>query len=356
VAQVLIIGVGDMGERFAAGLAVSGRVRELVLVDVAGSGLREKAATLTTCYDVGVRAVETEPRDQYSFERLLRDLKPDLVVQAASLQSPWALVGRSDPVAVALASAGLAVRLPFQLPCLVAAMRAVREQGYEGPVANLSLPDITHPLLARHGLAPTVGLGNVSMLLLRARSAWRQRHPGQTPPLLRVVGQHHHVYGVMTAAAPNDAADAPRVYVGDEADRADDLAYGGPPIAPGIRYNHVTAAATLPVLEALLPGSEPLRWSTPAPLGLPGGYPVRIESGAVSLDLPDGCDLDEASSFCERIGRADGVERIDDDGTVHFTDAARAALAGVAPDLAEPLPFDDAEIARRARRLIDLVA
>ena len=39
-------------------------------------------------------------------------------------------------------------------------------------------------------------------------------------------------------------------------------------------YNAVTAAATLPVLEALLPGAPPLRWSTPAPDGLPGGYPV----------------------------------------------------------------------------------
>ncbi len=344
-----------MGERFAAGLAASGRVRELVLVDVAGSGLREKAATLVSCYDVTVRAVETEPRDQYSFERLLRDLRPDLVVQAASLQSPWALVGRSDAVARAIGGAGLALRLPFQLPCLVAVMRAVREQGYTGPVANLSLPDITHPLLARHGLAPTVGLGNVSMLLLRARSAWRQQHPGQTPPLIRVVGQHHHVYGVMQSTPPADPNDGPRVYVGDDAVRADDLAYGGLPIAPGLRYNHVTAAATLPVLEALLPGSEPLRWSTPAPHGLPGGYPVRITSGAVALDLPPNVDADEAAAFCERIGRADGIDRIDDDGTVHFTDEARAALADVAPDLAEPLPFDDVEILRRARRLGDLL-
>ena len=98
MSQVLLIGAGDMGERFAMGLAASGRVRELVLVDVAGSGLREKAAALVSSCDVRVRAVEAEPRDQYSFERLLRDLAPDLVIQAAALQSPWALIGRDDPV------------------------------------------------------------------------------------------------------------------------------------------------------------------------------------------------------------------------------------------------------------------
>ncbi len=355
MSQVLLIGAGDMGERFAAGLAGSGRVRELVLVDVAGSGLREKAAALASSADVRVRAVEAEPRDQYSFERLLRDLAPDLVIQAAALQSPWALVGREDPVAQALNSAGLAIRLPFQLPCLVAVMRAVREIGYTGPVANISLPDITHPILERHGLAPTVGLGNVSMLMLRARATWRARNGDGPAPFLRVVGAHNHVYGVMGSVPPSDPADGPRVYVGEEGERADELAYGAPPMAPGLRYNHVTAAAALPVLLALLPGSEPLRWSTPAPLGLGGGFPVRIEGGAIELDLPPGVDLAEATAFCERIGRGDGVDHIDDDGTVHFTAAAQAAMAPFAPDLTEPLPFDDGEIARRGKRIFELL-
>ena len=356
MSQVLLIGAGDMGERFAAGLAASGRVRELVLVDVAGSGLREKAAALVSSSDVRVRAVEAEPRDQYSFERLLRDLAPDLVIQAAALQSPWALVGRDDPIAQALNSAGLSIRLPFQLPCLLAAMRAVREIGYTGPVANISLPDITHPILQRHDLAPTVGLGNVSMLLVRARATWRARNGDGPAPFLRVVGHHHHVYGVMGSVPPADPADGPRVYVGEDGERADDLAYGAPPMVPGLRYNHVTAAAALPVLLALLPDSEPLRWSTPAPFGLTGGYPVRIESGEVEFDLPPGVDLAEATAFCERIGHGDGVERIDDDGTVHFTAAAQAAMAPFAPDLTEPLPVDDGEIARRAKRIFELLA
>ncbi len=355
MSQVLLIGAGDMGERFAAGLAASGRVRELVLVDIAGSGLREKAAALVSSCDVRVRAVEAEPRDQYSFERLLRDLAPDLVIQAAALQSPWALIGRDDPVAQALNSAGLSIRLPFQLPCLLAAMRAVREIGYTGPVANISLPDITHPILERHGLAPTVGLGNVSMLLVRARATWRARNGDAPAPFLRVIGHHNHVYGVMASVPPADPADGPRVYVGEDATRADDLAYGAPAMAPGLRYNHVTAAAALPVLLALLPGSEPLRWSTPAPLGLAGGYPVRIDGGTVELDLPPGADLAEATAFCERIGHGDGVDRIDADGTVHFTAAAQAAMAPFAPDLTEPLPFDDGEIARRGKRIFELL-
>jgi streptogramin lyase len=53
-------------------------------------------------------------------------------------------------------------------------------------------------------------------------------------------------------------------------------------------------------------------------------------------------------AFNEQQAHADGVERIDDDGTVHFTAACRHAVAALDPGLADPLPVDDLE-ARAAR-------
>jgi hypothetical protein len=108
-----------------------------------------------------------------------------------------------------------------------------------------------------------------------------------------------------------------------------------------MRLNTITAASALPVLEALLPGAAPLRWSTPAPGGLPGGYPVRIADGAVALDLPAGVSEADAIAYNEHVGRGDGIERIDDDGTVHFTDAVQHAVADLAPELAAPLAVAD---------------
>jgi hypothetical protein len=246
------------------------------------------------------------------------------------------------------------VRLPLQLPVLLSVMRAVREVGYEGPVANLSLPDATHPILATLGLAPTIGLGNVSMLLCRARAALLEERPADPVPLLRMVGAHHHVYGVMASTPPASDGDRPWLWLGDgEPERRDDLAYGAAAMAPGIRYNAVTAAAALPVLLALLPGAAPLRWSTPSPLGLPGGYPVRIVDGRITLDLPAGSSLDDAVRFNARIGRGDGLAAISSDGTTTFTDEARATLAAVAPELGDPLALDD--VTARAARLLELV-
>ncbi len=356
-ASVLIVGAGDAGLKMAAGLVQSGRLRRVTLADPASDRGAAAAGLLASLGECPVDFVALDGTRQGDVEALLRRLAPDLVVQSASLVGPWATIGRRDPVARALTAAGLAIQLPAQLPVLTSVMQAVRAVDFTGPVANLSLPDITHAVLQARGLAPTIGLGNVSMQLMRVRAALRAEEAETDSegelPLIRLIGHHKQVYGVMTAEAPADPGDRVRVYLGEEGRRADELAYRGFPLAPSIDYNVVTAASALPVLLALLPGAEPLRYSAPAPLGLPGGYPVMIAGGAISLDLPPGAELDEIVAFHRRIGRGDGVEEIAEDGTVVFTDAARTAVAELDPGLAEPLAPNDvkARFGRLARHL-----
>src|SRR5699024_6237594 len=103
--------------------------------------------------------------------QLLAAESPDVIVMCASLRSAWDLLGRTDRAAAAITAGGLAVRLPYMLTLPLALMRAVREAGIPAPVANLCFPDVTGPVLATQGLAPTLGLGNVGMLLLRAAEA-----------------------------------------------------------------------------------------------------------------------------------------------------------------------------------------
>ena len=338
-----------MGERIAAGLAACARVRRLVLAGRTLAAVEAAAAGISSSADCLVEPHAVDALRQDAVAELLARARPDLVVQCASLRSPWALAGRADAAALGILAAGLALRLPYQLPAVLSVMRATRDAGYDGPVANLSFPDVTGPVLARLGLAPTVGLGNVAMMVLRVRAALRAAEPAAELPLVRVIGQHAQVFGVMQACEPADPDERCQVFLGEAGRRDDALAYRAPGMAPGIRYNPVTAAAALPVLAALLPGAAPLRWSTPAPAGLPGGYPVRIADGSVALDLPPGVTLAAAISFNERMGRDDGVERVDDDGTVHFTARCREAVAGVAPDLAEPLAIG--ALQERAARL-----
>ena len=333
MARVLVIGPGDMGARIVAGLALPPRVHEVVLAGVPPAA--------------GV--VEVDCTDQAAVEALLDDTAPDVIVQCASLMSPWALMGRTDEIALAFQSAGLAVALPMQLPVIRTVMSAVRATGCTAPVANLSFPDVTNVILDRLGLAPTIGLGNVTMQLLRVRDAL----PAET--LVRVIGHHNQVYPVMRAEMPDDPNQRVRVFLGEDGERADHLAYLGEPLAPGVVYNETTAVACTEVIEALLPGAGPTRTSAPAPFGLPGGFPILIQNGAISLDLPPGQELDEASAWQSSIARNDGVDAIAADGAVTFTEHAREAVADLAPWLTEPLHPDEAqERAGRIRALLVL--
>lgn len=346
-ARVLIIGVGDVGGRFARLLAATGDVGELVLAGLCRGEGPFIAATLSSCHDVLARFVELDATRAGDVAALIRDAKPELIVQSGSLISPFTLFTRTDPTARAIVGAGLGLQLSAQLPILAAVMRAVREVGHGGPVANISYPEATHPILDRAGLMPTVGLGNATILLARARETLRRRlaergEDARAMPLVRVVGHHHQVYGAVLAAPPADADDRVRVYVGDVGERADDLTYGGYPLRTDWTLNEITTCSALPVLRALLPGAAPLRISCPGVCGLAGGFPVRIAEGEVALDLPDGVDVDEAAAWQRRFMRADGIADIAGDGTVTYTEAAQAAVAAIDPALAEPLHPDRA--------------
>jgi hypothetical protein len=353
--RLLVIGAGDLGGRIVRGVAAAGVAGEIVLAGrdpVRGAEIVGVAGSFA---DGVCRFARADATAQPELEELIATARPDVVVQCASLLSPWALDARDDAVARAIRTAGLAVALPMQLPIIHATMRAARAVGFTGPVANLSFPDVTNVVLGRLGLAPAIGLGNASMVALRVRSAMRAAHGADASlPLVRVIGHHAELFPVMAAEEPADPARRFRVFLGEEGERADGLAYRGYPLPRGSVLNEVTAPAALQAIIALLPGRPPARLSVPAPLGLPGGYPVRIADGAVELDLPPGQALDEAVAFNERMGRGDGVEAIAGDGTVTFTAAAVEAVAAVAPWLAAPLqPAEVGERATRLRALVD---
>ena len=356
-AKVVLFGGGDAGLKIADGLLRQGGVRQLIIADLNTQRASADIAMLNSCHPALVSFAEIDALDPVALERLLRRSKPDLIVQAASLISPWTIIGRDHPTARMLGAAGIAIQLPMQLPIIATLMRVVHELGWTIPVANLSMPDIIHPILKSQGLAPTIGLGNVSILHQRCLAAWKQREqcaaqPGK--PLLRLFGHHCQVYDVMQARAPQDEGYRVKVYNGDGNQRDDELAYQGQPVPPGRVYNVVTAASVLPVLAALLPAAAALRFSVPAPFGLPGGYPVKIENQQLSLDLPDDIDLAQAIEYNNYLGQRDGVESIDADGVVYFTDAAAQSVSKLDPGLTEPLDFKElSERTSRLRKIVD---
>jgi len=353
--RVLIIGIGDMARQIAHWLADSTLVGELILASRNVERGEALANLLSACHPCRVRFVELDGTVQSDVERLIEQVEPHLILQNATLIGPWELVERGDEKSKTLFSVGLGPQLPAQLPVVMAVMRAVRATGYDGPVANLSLPDITNPVLAKLGLAPTVGLGNAGMVQHKVRAALLagNSEPLENLPVIRIVAHHSQTGISMSSRLPANPDERCRVYLGEEGTRADELAYSGPTIGRGITNNISTTASTVPVLFSLLPGGPSLRASMPGFDGLPGGYPLRIEQGQVSLDLPPDVALEDAISFNEKLARHDGIECIGDDGTVTFTSKVAEVMAQFDPVLAEPLHPDD--IWPRFKRLCEVL-
>lgn len=350
---VLLIGLGDLGRRLAERLAACPDVGEIVLASRCSPENQGFARLLDSCGCAAVRFVELDAAHPDAVAQVITRARPDLVLHCACLLSPWHLDRRRDAVAATLSRAGFAVQLPAQLPLLMNVLAGVRAAGFAGPVVNCSYPDVTHPVLAGHGPVPTLGVGNAGMIEARVRAVARRERPEDGSEdgvrLVRVLAHHAHVGPAMRGDASATGGCRPRVYVGEQGEQADDLAFAGPILSADSELNLLTAAVAVPVLRALLPGGAALRTSAPGPFGLPGGYPVTVTPGRVELDLPPGMDLDEAVAFQREAARLDGVDRIAEDGTVWFTTAVQQAVRHLDSALGEPM--HPAETAARFTRL-----
>jgi len=246
---------------------------------------------------------------------LLGRLEPELVVMAASRLTWW----RPAPDET-VARLPYAIWLPLQLPLVRSLMLARREAGSGARVVSLPYPDAVGPALAPLGLAPDLGAGNVAET---APKLARLAGPGAEVRLV----MHHAAQGVAFGAAAYSVSDeeppwAAEVRVGGERlpdERVREL-FRAPLALPVGRATHeLTAAATAHAVRALL-SEEPVATHAPAPAGRPGGYPVRVSRTSIELDLPDWLDEAAAVDLNERAARWDGIERIEPDGTIVFTE------------------------------------
>jgi hypothetical protein len=338
--RILLLGLGDLGRRLATSLIDLPEVDELVLVSRDRDRGSAFARLLSACGETRCRFAAGDGLHTQALATLLSTERPALIVQCGSLLSPREMPARSDPAARALCAAGFALQLPAQLPIIMSLMRAVKLAGLSSPVVNCSYPDVTHAALARLGLEPLIGIGNVGMIAACVTGAARCR--GSTPPLVRVLAHHAHVSSTLTGGEPCPEHLQPRVYAGEEGVRVDDWARRMPPLAAGRELNMLSAAHARSIIRALLSTGTSLRTSAPGPQGLQGGFPVKVCNGRVELDLPGSLTWADALEFQSSSAALDGVAEIAQDGSVSFTAHAQRAVRELEPALAAPLHPEDA--------------
>lgn len=113
-------------------------------------------------------------------------------------------------------------------------------------------------------------------------------------------------------------------------------------------YDQVASSAIKNGLAIL--NNENKITNAPGPLGLIGGYPVRLNERGCELCLPANATKEEAVGINEKVQRLDGIEEIKDDGTVVFTKRAHETMKNMLGyDCRSLKPMESEDRARELR-------
>lgn len=274
-----------------------------------------------------VRGCRTRTRDAWFTGEVLEDtgeavarLRPDVLVCVASAQSPYEKRSAPSAWTTLIERAGFGITLPFQAAIVSRLAGAIAATSPNTLLINGCFPDAVNPLLATLGLPVHCGIGNVATLAACLRAESRL-------PNLAVLGHHAHLSepgddDVLAWSDGHPVADVTRRLATARA-------------LPRPELNTIAAHAAAQLLIDLLAGKE-IHTSLPGPLGLPGGYPVRLRGSSIELNLPPGLGRAEAVAWNTRAGLRDGVEI--SSGWVRYPERAAAELDRLLPGLAGGWP------------------
>lgn len=254
-------------------------------------------------------------------------LRPDIVFSTVSLQAWWVINELPREDLAALDAAEIGPWLPMQLTLLHKVMQAVRASGHQSAVVNVALPDATHAILDKVGLAPTIGAGNVANIVPALRHASADQLDADLQRVeIRLVMEAFVSHRVPRTGEAGGAPYHVAVLLDgvDVTGRIDEAALLG---AVATRYRRlggargaaVTAASAVTVIEALTAGTPQLVHA-PGPLGLIGGYPVAVSSAGLDLRLPSGITPEQARTANEKSLWYDGIAEVRADGSVRYSD------------------------------------
>ncbi len=328
--RVLMVGLGDLGGNILEILAREPRAPELIVGDVnEEGGVRTVNNAVLGAAHHGLHPHfhfrKVDLNDVEWTAQLIKEINPSAVINCAVMQT-WHRIRRLPPeIYSKLSAATLGAWLPVQLTLAFKLAQAIQQSGVKTHYINTSLSDLTNVVLAKVGLAPTTGIGNVDLIVpaVQTLAANWLKVPRSNVTVYLVA---HHVHWVYPREAGYQKG-APyylKVMLGDKditkkLDK-DRLMYEAVKLyPPGIDFTRVSASSTIKNLMALLYDTG-LLTHAPGPCGLPGGYPVRLSAKGAEVVLPEELTLEEAIRINEEAQRYDGVERIEEDGTVVFTD------------------------------------
>ena len=335
--KVLVIGLGSLGGLILEFLARSRGPTEIIAADID----EQHGAEKTNNVILGAATMGFYPRMKFlrmnlndidSTSATLQSVRPDLIVNSTTLQSWWVLGAQlPEDVYVRLLEGGLGPWIPMHLTLTHKLMQAVRKSDTSAHVVSSSFPDAVNCILSKIGLAPAVGVGNFDLLIPRIKKTVSDKL-GIRMNEVRVfmIGHHYHDVRVEEFGSTGGAPYFLRILVGDrdvtEDVNAEKMLLTPIPTPPLTGSDAQVASSAVKNILAIVNDTGELTHA-PGPEGLPGGYPVRLDAEGAHVVVPAGLTLKEAIHINEEAQKYDGIERIEDDGSVLLTDKAHRIMS-----------------------------
>jgi hypothetical protein len=326
---VMICGLGILGFETAMRLSQTPGLK-IVAGDINEDFGRRAVNFIRECgYTAGyypdIEFVKMDLTDVELMTKILQEYKPDLVFQVGCIMSWWVLYELPPDLSSRL-TAKMAWLVPFHLLLPYKLGLALKQAGLLGKIHYVqgSFPDANNVVLDKIGLTPTVGMGNIGNYISRIRSAAAKRlnEPVRDVEVYAVFahrvavdfgrsksfrGLPHYLKILLRGEDVTARVDPNQTWP-----EVPDLIYGK-------EYTPLVAESAVKVIRGLLLDTNEITHA-PGPKGLPGGYPIRVSAKGVEVVLPKDITLEEAVKINNEGNRLEGIEKIESDGTIIFTD------------------------------------
>jgi hypothetical protein len=338
--DVLMFGTGQFAARILLDIAATAKSP----VHVALAGRRpERLAWLRTAgharaamFASPVR-IATTTADIATAERtgeVIARTRPKVIVQVASAQSASVITMQGNAWARLVAEGGLSATTVFQALLSSRVAKGLALSGHSAHLVNCCYADVANALIAAEKLPVTCGIGNVAIL---ANAFAGELGPGARP--VRVLA-HYQTIGIFRRLPTDRHGPAPRVWLGDEEVRDVRATFRAVQLTPEPVID-ISGASGVPMMLAMAAG-EDWQGHAPGPIGLTGGYPVRLVGGRLDLDLPAGLGREEAIGWNTALEEASGL-LVDAEGRARYTGLLHDLIRAHSPELAEGFAAADLE-------------
>lgn len=333
--SILIIGVGELGGILLEYLCRVPNICDIVVCDSnVDWGTRkvnsaiEGAALMGFYPKISFRQIDVTNIQQTA--DLIASVDPIVIFNGTTLQSWWVVNELPPEVNSQLYTTRCALGpwSAMHLALIAKIMQAVKLSGVKAHVVNSSFPDVTSPSLAKVGMAPTVGIGNMSLVIPYIQKAASEILDVPMKNIgVEMIGHHFHCYYWCRSGKGYGAPYYLKVYHGHEdvTEKLGDMdafiaelpKRGMRPAGRNGQYV-VAASCARNILSIYFDTNDLIH--APGPLGLEGGYPVRLSRRGVEVVLPKGMTLEQARAINLAAQKYDGIEEINADGDIIFTD------------------------------------